>query len=150
MSKIGAYIRNSARQSIRRRKSVSQPGSTPSAHSSDKIASLKNILFAFEPSNHVVVVGPAKLNQVNLMAGRRNVTVPSLHEFGGTVYIQEERWKSKDGNTKWWRRDLRRSASENKEYRSREARYPARPFMAPALQREIRNSKLIQAWRDIL
>ncbi len=150
MSKIGAHIRRSARSSMRRRKAVSAPGSPPSAHSTDNVASLKNILFAYEPENHGVVVGPVRLNQVNLSEGRKSVTVPAIHEFGGTIYIQEERWKTKDGNAKWWRRDLRRNASANKEYRSRAATYPARPFMHPALVRERSSNKLIDAWREIL
>ena len=150
MSKIGAHIRVAARQSIRRRKSISSPGSPPSAHSSDKVASLKNILFAYEPDNHGVVVGPVRLNQVNLSAGRKSVTVPAIHEYGGTVHIQEERWKSSKGDTKWWRRDLRRNASASKEYRVRAATYPARPFMGPALVKERSSSKLIEAWREVL
>lgn len=148
MSRIGAFIMRGARQSIERRKAVSAAGSPPSAHSTDKVASLKNILFGYEPSAHSVIVGPVKLNmQTQDWINFGSITVPQLMEFGGVAVIKEERWK---GSTKWFRRDLRRKGSENKEYRQRRAIYRPRPFMAPALERERRNYKLIEAWKEIL
>jgi hypothetical protein len=152
MSKIGTYIRRAARSSIRKRKAASDPGSPPSAHSSDKVASIRNILFAYSPAEHSVIVGPVKLNQVTMdwIAWSRT-TVPKLLEFGGVQTIFEERWKStatKEYN--WWRRDFRRKISDRKEYRSRRAVYQPRPFMGPALEQERKSAKLIQAWRELL
>ena len=50
LSKAGAFIRRRARSSLRRRKRVSAPGQPPSVHSTDGVATLKNILFAYEPN----------------------------------------------------------------------------------------------------
>ncbi len=77
LSRIGAFVRRRARSSLRIRKRVSMPGETPSIRSRDKAASLKNILFAFQPATHSVLIGPVGLNQ--LTDGR---TVPEIHEFG--------------------------------------------------------------------
>lgn len=151
MSKIGAFIRTSARTSLKRRKATSAAGSPPSVHSKDKVATLKNILFGYDPSSHSVVAGPVGLNQVNQeAAAQASRPVPAIMEHGGTVAIQEERWKTINGNGKWYRRDMRRLPSESKLYRVRIANYEPRPFMAPALERERSNGKLISAWKEIL
>ncbi len=152
MAKIGAFIRRDARQSIKRRKSVSSPDSPPSAHSPDP--SLKTILFAYEPSKHTVVVGPVLLRGrgrkksfflENVAARKRDKqgrfqrsedgvwianievddTSPALHEFGGTgrATIDDEPVT---------------------------LRWEPRPFMGPALNRQSRNHKLIDAWRELL
>ncbi|MGN6543781.1 MAG: hypothetical protein ACTHK7_01945 [Aureliella sp.] len=153
MSKIGAFVRTSARSSLRKRKRVSLPGQPPSVHTSDKVATLKNILFGYEPKTHSVVIGPVRLNsQSRDWIDSGSKATPGLLERGGVVTIQEERWKpSKSGKEyKWHRRDTRRAASESKEYRTRRATFRARPFMAPALERERSNGKLISAWKEIL
>ncbi len=152
MSKIGAFIRRDARQSIKRRKSVSPPGSPPSAHSPDP--SLKTILFAYEPSKHTVVVGPVLLrgrgrkrkfflenvasrkrdSQGRFQRSEQGVwianieidgTSPALHEFGGTGRATID---DQPVTLKW----------------------EPRPFMGPALNRQTKNSKLIDAWRELL
>ncbi len=151
MSRIGAFIRTSAKQSIRRRKSVSQPGSPPSAHSSDKIATLKNIPLCVRSAK---AFGCCRTSETEPSQSRLdqlwNITVPRLMEAGGVVVIKEERWKpTREKEYPWRRRDLRRKGSENKEYRQRRAIYKARPFMAPALERERRNGKLINAWKEM-
>src|SRR5689334_17981890 len=57
LSRIGAFIRQRARSSMRRRKAVSQRGQPPSAHE----GSLKEKLyFSFDPAKRSVVVGPVK------------------------------------------------------------------------------------------
>lgn len=152
MSKIGAFVRTSARTSIRKRKKVSLPGQPPNAHTSEKVVTLKNILFGYDPKAHSVVIGPVKLNsRASDWIDSGSTATPGLIERGGVATLQEERWKSKDGKQyKWRRRDMRRAASENKEYRSRRATFRARPFMAPALERERSNGKLISAWKEIL
>ncbi len=151
MSKIGAFVRTSARTSLKRRKAVSPAGSPPSVHSKDKVATLKNILFGYDPTKHSVVVGAVGLNQVNREASiQASRPVPAIMEFGGTVAIQEERWKRIGGSERWYRRDLRRLPSESKLYRVRIATYEPRPFMAPALERERKNDKLLEAWKDLL
>lgn len=113
LSKFGAYVRRTAQQSMRYRKSASPPGQPPSAHKSKRLAALKRLkrakyngallremlFFAYDQRTQTVVVGPL---------GFKNSPVPALHEFGGT-----HRVKGKD------------------------VRYPARPYMAPALNKSL-------------
>lgn len=128
MMRWGGFVRTWARRLLRRRKKVSPPGQPPSVHSRDKVANLKNILFAYVPQRESVVVGPAGLNQVNLVGTSRQ-TVPGILEQGGTVTIHEE---SPNQGLHWFRRDLRRTAKSWKLYRTRRATYEPRPFMGPA------------------
>jgi hypothetical protein len=74
LSKIGAYIRQAARSSIRTRKAISQPGNPPSSHE----GSLKRLIFfSYDPAAHSVVIGPVPLHGV--------AEAPPLLEFGGTA-----------------------------------------------------------------
>ena len=153
LSRAGAFIRQRARTSLRRRKSTSAPGSPPSVHSADRIATLKNILFALDRQQNSLVVGPVLLNQVEdswIDLGR--TTVPQLHEFGDIVRILEWSW---DGGRTWSRRDrrFRHTSRKRKEVyhfieRRRRARYQARPFMGPALEAERKN--IPDAWAGTL
>ena len=112
LSKAGSFIRRSARSSLRRRKKVSPPGEPPSVHTQDRVATLKNIWFVFDPAQRSVVVGPLKLNGSRLEGSNRQ-TVPSLHELGGTAVVGGRR------------------------KRKRRAKYAHRPFMGPAMEREL-------------
>lgn len=153
LSRAGAFIQRRARSSLRRRKSVSSPGSPPSVHSTDSVATLKNILFVYDPSDQRLVVGPVALNQRQqswITLG--NVTVPQLHEFGDVMVIRE--WSWNQGRT-WSRQDLRvRHTSRHRKdvynfiERRRRAIYKARPFMAPALEAEREN--IPKAWQGSL
>jgi len=111
LSQAGSFIRQSARSSLRRRKKVSPPGEPPSVHTQDRVATLKNIWFVFDPARRSVVVGPLKLNGSKLHGSNR-ATVPSLHELGGAAVV---------GGRK----------------RKRRAKYAPRPFMGPAMEREL-------------
>ena len=85
LSKFGAFVRRTARSSIRKRKKPSAPGSPPSSH----IGLLKKFIwFGYEPAKRSVVIGPARLSQ----AGRGEA--PSLLEYGGTGIV-ERRGKRK-------------------------------------------------------
>ena len=85
LSAFGAFTRKRARQSIRfRKKGVSSPGGPPFAHTKDRVASLKNILFFFDPQRESVIIGPVKLNS------SRNL-VPQLIESGGTGEVVVKR-----------------------------------------------------------
>lgn len=144
LGRVGAFIRRRARSSMRRRKKVSTPGSPPSAHSTDKVATLKNIQFFFDQRKQSLVVGPVKLNQANdLVGGAGRVTIPQLMEHGGRVSILE---KSYDG-TRWRRADRRRRTRAWEVTRRRIATYQPRPFMGPALIAETHN--IPRAWRGV-
>lgn len=138
LSKAGAFIQRAARSSLRRRKRTSEPGEPPSVHTNDRVATLKNIWFSFDPANTSVVVGPLKLNQVTekrtgvQMVGR--TTVPELHEFGGVAVVREVQYA---GSSRWFRQDLRRRLSADKKYRRRNVVYRKRPFMGPAMIKEV-------------
>lgn len=158
--KAGSYVRKRARSSIRRRKKPSPPGSPPSAHATSE-PSLKTILYAWDPQSRSVVVGPVKLNQVQYTTAGARVSVPKIHEFGGSVEIREWQFDATDRITlemlqrfpsmwkftrEWSRRDLRwRNTARKRKWtlsdlkvktRTRVANYPKRPFMAPALEAE--------------
>lgn len=134
LSKAGAFIRTTARRSMRRRKTSSPPGSPPSVHSRDKVATLRNILFAYDRRNQSVVVGPVRLNQVNMQTGGRgNIGVPELMEHGGSVSIREV---SSNRGKSWRRFDNRRTPRPWETFRNRQANYEPRPFMGPALVAE--------------
>lgn len=111
LSKAGSFIRRAARSSLRRRKKISPPGEAPSVHTQDRVATLKNIWFVFDPVQRSVVVGPIKLNG-SRPVGSNRPTVPALHELGGTAVVKQRK-------------------------RRRRARYAARPFMGPAMEREM-------------
>ena len=112
LSQAGSFIRRSARSSLRRRKKVSSPGEPPSVHTQDRVATLKNIWFVFDPAQRSVVIGPLKLNGSRLEGSNRQ-TVPSLHERGGAAVVGGRR------------------------KRKRRVKYVPRPFMGPAMEREL-------------
>lgn len=60
LSRFGAFVRRTAKSSIRKRKRPSQPGSPPSSHSG---LLKKFIWFGYDPQQQSVVIGPARLNQ---------------------------------------------------------------------------------------
>jgi len=119
LSKAGAFIRQRARTSIRKRKGASPPGQPPRSHE----GSLRRlILFGFGRASDSVVVGPARLN--------RPGEAPNVLEFGGRTTITRRRTK-KNG-----RRVLE----------SRRVRIAARPYMGPALKKELPN--IPKAWAN--
>ena len=74
LSKFGAFVRRTARGSIRKRKKPSPPEQPPSSH----VGLLKKfIFFGYEPAKRSVVIGPVRLSQ----KGRGEA--PHLLEYGG-------------------------------------------------------------------
>jgi hypothetical protein len=112
LSKAGAFIRQRAKTSMRRRRGSSAPGSPPHAHE----GSLRRLLFfAYDPGADSVVVGPVKLNKPG--------EAPSVLEFGGRATV--ERRRTRQGG----RRVIEK----------RRVRVEARPYMGPALKKELPN-----------
>lgn len=128
LSKAGAYVRTSARSSLRRRKSVSQPGSPPSVHSTDDYASLKNILFVYDPASDSVVVGPLLVERQSQAIVAASSTVPGLLERGGSVTVRQR--QQRDGS---WT-NVRRFTIGKAAQRTQTIPIAARPFMLPALK----------------
>jgi len=160
LSKHGAFVRRRAQTSIRYRLQPSEPGQPPSAHRTmtrnktnkktgvtkkQQVSPLREFLFfAYEFNVRTVVIGPAATNQRNAL-GMEGKTVPEVLEYGGTVGILEYLARSYVGADgvkvpeRWRRIDLRspRRAS-GRPQRQRTASYPARPYMNPAHQAELK------------
>jgi len=81
LSRFGAYVRQTARRSIRKRKAVSPPGQPPSSH---KGLLKRFIFFGYEPARQSVVIGPARL------AGRNRGEAPPLLEYGGRTTLKRD------------------------------------------------------------
>jgi len=82
LSKFGAYVRQDARQRIRRRKRPSRPGESPT----NQTGLLKrHIYFVFDPDRRSVVIGPARLS-----AGTE---APATLEYGGDALVETPQGK---------------------------------------------------------
>ena len=78
LSRFGAFVRRTARQSIRKRKKSSAPGKPPSSHT----GLLKRfIFFGYDPGQQSVVIGPERLS--------RGGEAPSLLEYGGRTTVKD-------------------------------------------------------------
>ena len=118
LSRFGAYVRTSARSSIRRRKKASKPGGPPT----NRTGFLKKfIFFGYDPSERNIVIGPMKLN------GKSGDDIPSVLEYGGntTAYF--------------WDRSKQKSVKKR-------IKVAARPFMAPALKKNL--PQLPAMWKN--
>jgi hypothetical protein len=116
LSKFGAYVRTAARSSIRKRKATSVPGSPPSSHTG---LLRQFIFFGYDAANRSVVIGPTRLNSTS-------GTAPETLEYGGSAKIVRRQ------------RGGKRVVST--------ANIAARPFMHPALNKEL--PKLPPMWAN--
>lgn len=146
LSRAGAFVRKRGKSLLRRRKRVSAPGEPPSVHSTDSYATLKNILFAWDPSTRSVVVGSVGLNVKSVFGGTLAAgVVPQVMEFGGTLGVIE--FQNRRGN--WNRADLRsRRRWAGRPLRTRYSHYKPRPYMGRALAMERHN--IPRAWATTL
>jgi hypothetical protein len=79
LSKFGAFVRQRARTSIRRRKGTSPPGSPPYSH----VGLLRRfILFAYDADRKSVVIGPTLTKEGS--------EAPRLLEYGGDTVVEVE------------------------------------------------------------
>ncbi|NIA06911.1 MAG: hypothetical protein GWP14_04600 [Actinobacteria bacterium] len=86
LSRFGAFVRQRAKTSIRKRKKPSAPGSPPSSH----VGLLKKFIwFSYEPNRRSVVIGPARLSQNN------RGEAPSLLEYGGITTIRRKKRRTR-------------------------------------------------------
>jgi hypothetical protein len=127
LARFAGYVRSVARRSMRRRKGgTSAPGQPPFAHSGE----IRDLLFfAYEPRTGTFVVGPLGFRT------KGGVTVPELHEKGGTrtAYKGETiTVKNPIGRDPTTGRFFSRGSHRVKITGT--IKYPARPFMAPALK----------------
>lgn len=84
LSKFGAFVRTSARHSIRKRRAISQPGQPPSSH----VGLLRKlILFGYDAQRKSVVVGPTPLRGAS--------EAPPLLEYGGQARRKDRRGRTR-------------------------------------------------------
>lgn len=141
LSRFGAFVMRTAKQSMRRRKKPSPPGQPPSAHSKDAQHPygplLKQLMrYEFDPTTKSVVVGPK---------GRTNLSAPSLQEFGGTKIIKTRVFTEKSGRRATpaqadaFRRGIAsgRIVLAKRPTHQKSVHLPARPTTRPALIAEL-------------
>ena len=120
LQRYGAFVRMTARRSMRERKGPSLAGQPPHAHkqSSFSLRDSKRggIVYGFDPMRASTVVGPLAVAKARGTAAGQ--TVPEVLEYGGVV---------------------RRPDAEL-------AHYPPRPFMRPAHAKAL--DKQAEWWRE--
>ncbi len=85
LKSAGALSRRKIRNKPRRRKRKSKPGEAPSVHTQSKFATLRNVLFAYDPSADSVVVGPVRIPTADAVAA------PGTLEYGGKIDRRRQR-----------------------------------------------------------
>ena len=148
LSKWGAFVRTSARTSLKYGKTSSSPGSPPTVHKTirrvktnkkgaskvQSVSPLREFLFFAKDERFGVVVGPALFrSRARDAAQADSGTTPRVLEEGGTVTFP------------------RRTGKGGGRYGGPfQARVAARPFMLPAAERELTNPKLRELFANQL
>jgi hypothetical protein len=133
LARAGAFIRQTAKQSMRRRKGPAPQGRPPHVHE----GSLRRlILFGYDRGTDSVVVGPL---------GFKRSKAPNLLEFGGRVTTKRPRLvrverRGRDKRGRFTRSKFRRVEAGTR------LSYRPHPFMGPALEKE--QSKLPKLWAN--
>ncbi len=113
LSRFGAFVRRTARSSIRKRKGPSKPGKPPSSH----VGLLKDFIsFSYDSQRRTVVIGPTLIG--------RPTGAPHILEYGGRTTIRDHKWKTREGE-----RVL--------EIETKQITIKPRPYMHPALAAEL-------------
>lgn len=141
LTKVGRFIRKRSRSSIKRRKSVSSPGSPPHVHGKGN-PPLKRILYWYDAKNRRVIIGPVNVPAQQRKIGSQNrVPLPNTLEFGGNVTIRQVKYRGK------WTSVQGLKNISGLPFRSVNARYRKRPFMERALLDELRAGTIPQAYK---
>ena len=117
LSKAGAFVRRTAKGSIRQGKGPSIPGSPPRSHTG---LLKKFIFFAHDKDRDSVIIGPEKI----IAKGR---DVPRITEEGGRSVATT-------------RRVIKRRGKRVVINKGDKVTYPPRPFMGPALDKEAKKA----------
>jgi len=147
LSKAGAFIRRDAKGLIRRAKKPSRPGNPPHDHTG---LLRERIFFAEDTTTGHMLVGPEKTNQVFFAGDGQPVTgtVPEILEQpeGGDIQVLEV---YSDHFKKWVRADLRSKRKlAGRKTRLRRVHIESRPFMAPALAKNV--DKFPDLWKNVV
>jgi hypothetical protein len=123
----------------------SSPGSPPNTHVpfGHMLGFRRNIYNAYDAISHSGLAGPSRKGE--------RWTIPQLHEYGGTQRLQAWMWRPRyDRYTK----PIIRWATVGQRFGSdwlrlpgqKDARYPPRPYMRPALEKA--KPRLAEMFRD--
>ena len=122
LSKFGAFTRQRAKSSIRKRKKSSKPGQAPSSH----VGLLKNLIFfSYDASSRSVVIGPTLIN--------KPTGAPATLEYGGDTEIEGHQFRTRGGKRVF-------------EKTRRQVTIAPRPYMNPAF--EIEKTKAAELWKN--
>lgn len=137
LSRGGAFIRQTAKRSMRKRKKVSDPGQPPSS----RVGHIKKFLyFAYDARRRSVVVGPARFAKGE---------APQLLEEGGSAtrqLLKLGQVQGRDNRGRFTKKQLQEVGPDYHgptEYRHsrraprRRVNYRARPYMRPAFLQEL-------------
>jgi len=140
LSKAGAFVRRSARSSIRQSKKTSEPGQPPKG----KTKRLKESIF-FGLEKNSVVIGPVKLESANKHVRTLGPPVSEVLERGGEIEVHE--YQDRSGSWVQIRGSSERRLIGSRPTRWRKVKVSARPFMVPALRAN--QSKFPGLWRGL-
>lgn len=150
LSKIGAFVRRTAKRFLRRKGTKRNPASLPGEPPRQHTGTLRRLLFfGLDTTNLATFIGPIPF--------RGKAEAPRLLEHGGSAsrrfrvigpegsYTDASgKLRTKDGLlTEGVVRSRRRAPA-------RRVHYKPRPFMGPALDEEIAKGTIPKAFRDIL
>jgi hypothetical protein len=117
LSRAGAYVRQTARRSLKPYQSPARPGDPPRS----RTGLLKRfIYFGLMPDGHTVVIGPARLGRTQMHG---SITTPQLLEHGGPRKLNPRK------------QTPRKSAPGGAPI----VHHRAYPYMGPALDKEAPN-----------
>jgi hypothetical protein len=130
----------------------SAPGTPPHTHTpyagdpASFVGFRRNLWNFYDPSSHSAVVGPSAKGRA----------LPFLHEFGGTVALRTQVWIPRYSRS--MRRPIIRTVGDSgvmrptpgwETMRTDTARYPARPYMRPALLKAVRLGHIAKAFKGV-
>lgn len=162
LSRIGAYVRKVAMQSMRRQKKPTPKGKPPAFHDSATI-SLRSIQFGWGIKQESLLIGSIKSQ-----SSKSPIPIPRLHEKGGTGPVHERRLIPQGQETIKLLKRRKKLASQfntwvhggskviplpkelqyRVDHRVRMARFPKRPYMRPAMLKARR--KMPQMFKGIM
>ena len=90
MARLGGYIRTTMQRSMRYRKKASKPGQPPTSRRdySGNAGMLRSLIeFGYDRTDHMLVVGPQKIQSPTLPLGGKSV--PQLLDQGGAAYVYQ-------------------------------------------------------------
>lgn len=150
LAKHGASIRKEAKSSMKT-KPIDQhaaPGSPPFRHNVTGALLWRHLYFSYQPDTSSVIVGPEKLS-------RKKGDAPRVLEYGGTI-TQRTLWVDKKVKERVDRMGRTRKVRFWKEYRKsldmagRKVYSESRPYMRPALSKEMHLARLSEVWANII